>query len=200
MAVFPPGIASLEWFSAGMRQLGDGESWGFVGFSQIFSSKGFVLPEIWTPLDFNGKMGILWIYSFIRRFSWDEEVGRCWDTTRKSIPVSQIPKDFQGKPEIGAFQAVNTRVESVHSLHGNPGISHPLIVQKFPKNAPNPWNILLGALPHLPMRNNPFGNIHSGCNTWIWGGSIPKKTGNQGWGWCRAHFPNLGAADFPFFF
>lgn len=120
-------------------------------------------------------MGILWIYSFIRRFSWDEEVGRCWDTTRKSIPVSQIPKDFQGKPEIGAFQAVNTRVESVHSLHGNPGISHPLIVQKFPKNAPNPWNILLGALPHLPMRNNPFGNIHSGCNTWIWGGSIPKK-------------------------
>lgn len=88
-----------EWGNGRWREL------RFCGiFKVFFLSKGCVLPETWTPLGFNGKMGILWIHSFIRRFYWDGEVGRCWDTTRKSIPVSQIPKVSRESLKLGHFR------------------------------------------------------------------------------------------------
>lgn len=114
-----------------------------------------------------------------------------WEV-REVNPHLPNPKNFQGKPKIWAFQAVNTGIKLIHSLPGNPQKNSLGLAKNSLKNAPNPWNILLGALPHLPMRNIPFGSTHSGCDAWIWAGSIPKKPWKSRMGLMRASLPKFG--------
>lgn len=62
-----------------------------------------------------------------------------------SQSLSPKPQKFPGKfLKLEHFKLLTPEF-LVHSLHGNPGKSPPE-AKKFPKNAPNSWNVLLGTL------------------------------------------------------